>query len=50
MPRGLDKREFMTELQKRIEAKCAELNKETTINYPETKKILDKYAAKGKTL
>lgn len=50
MPRGLDKREFMTELQKRIEAKCAELNKETTTNYPETKKILDKYAAKGKTL
>lgn len=40
MPRGLAKKEFMTELQKRIEAKCAELNRETTENYPETKEML----------
>lgn len=35
MPAQMDKKEFMSELQKRIEAKCAELNAETVKNYPE---------------
>ncbi len=48
MPKGLDKREFMSELQNRIEAKCRELNEETIRNYPETKKILEKYQDEGK--
>lgn len=43
MPRGLEKREFMNELQNRIEKKCAELNQETIKKYPETKIIFDKY-------
>lgn len=33
---GLDKKAFMTELQNRIESKCAELNAETLKNYPYT--------------
>lgn len=40
---GMDKKEFMTELQKRIEAKCAELNAESAKKYPEAQKILEKY-------
>lgn len=40
---GMEKKEFMTELQKRIEMKCAELNAESAKNYPGAKKILDKY-------
>lgn len=32
---GLDKKAFMTELQNRIESKCAELNAETIAAYPE---------------
>lgn len=31
---GLDKKQFMSELQNRIESKCAELNRETIKNYP----------------
>ena len=31
---GLDKKQFMSELQNRIESKCAELNEETIKNYP----------------
>lgn len=31
---GLDKKQFMAELQNRIEGKCAELNRETVKNYP----------------
>ena len=34
MPTGMDKNEFMTELQNRIETKCKELNDETEKNYP----------------
>ena len=37
---GLKKQEFMTELQKRIEDKCRELNRETIRNYPYTAKML----------
>lgn len=34
IPAGLNKQEFMVELQNRIETKCAELNAETIKNYP----------------
>lgn len=34
MPEIKDKKEFMIELEKRIEGKCAELNAETIKNYP----------------
>ena len=34
MPTGMDKNEFMIELQNRIETKCKELNDETEKNYP----------------
>lgn len=34
---GADKKAFMAELEKRIEAKCAELNKEALEKYPYTK-------------
>lgn len=37
MPDISDKKEFMAELEKRIESKCAELNAETLKNYPHTK-------------
>lgn len=37
MPEIADKKEFMAELEKRIEGKCAELNAETLKNYPYTK-------------
>ena len=40
MPKGLDKQEFMSELKRRIEDKCNQLNQETIKNYPETKSIL----------
>ena len=42
VPRGLDKREFMSFLKSRIEEKCTELNEETIKNYPETKQLLHK--------
>lgn len=42
VPRGLDKREFMSFLKSSIEEKCAELNAETVRNYPETQKLLHK--------
>ena len=42
-PLGLEKKEFMKELQSRIETKCAELNAESVRNYPEAKVILEKY-------
>ena len=32
LPAGMDKKTFMSELQKRIEGKCAELNAETIKN------------------
>lgn len=47
MPQNMEKREFMQELQKRIEVKCAELNEETIKNYPDTKNILTPYKRKG---
>lgn len=37
MPQIADKKEFMAELEKRIENKCAELNEETLREYPYTK-------------
>lgn len=37
MKAGADKKAFMAELEKRIEAKCAELNKEALEKYPYTK-------------
>lgn len=37
MPEIADKKEFMAELEKRIETKCAELNEETLRKYPYTK-------------
>ncbi len=37
---GLDKKQFMNELQNSIETKCAELNAETLKNYPYTQKML----------
>ncbi len=40
LPQGLDKKTFMTELQNRIESKCAELNAETVKKYPYTAKML----------
>ncbi len=40
LPTGLDKKTFMTELQTRLEKKCAELNKETIEKYPYTAKML----------
>lgn len=36
---GLNKTQFMTELQNRIESKCAELNAETVKNYPYVAKM-----------
>lgn len=42
MPEIADKKEFMNELQKRIEDKCGELNAETVKNYPYTAKLLGK--------
>ena len=42
MPTDLDKKDFMAELQKRIENKCAELNAETIKNYPQAAKLLVK--------
>ncbi len=43
LPLGLEKKEFMKELQSRIEAKCAELNAESVKNYPAAQIILDKH-------
>lgn len=43
LPLGLEKKEFMKELQSRIEAKCAELNAESVKNYPAAQTILDKH-------
>lgn len=34
IPAGMNKQEFMIELQNRIESKCAELNRETIKNFP----------------
>ena len=36
---GLNKTQFMAELQNRIESKCAELNAETVKNYPYVAKM-----------
>lgn len=41
MPDNLGKEEFMTELQRRIEAKCTELNNEAAAKYPHAKLILE---------
>lgn len=38
--KGMDKKEFMAELEKRIEDKCAELNAEAIAKYPWVKKNL----------
>lgn len=38
--KGTDKKEFMAELERRIEEKCAELNKEAVEKYPWVKKNL----------
>lgn len=46
MPLGMEKKAFMTELQQRIEAKCAELNAESAKKYPHAQKLLDN-AKKG---
>ncbi|MBE6451977.1 MAG: 1-acyl-sn-glycerol-3-phosphate acyltransferase [Alphaproteobacteria bacterium] len=37
LPVGMDKKQFMNELQNRIEEKCNQLNEETIKNYPYTK-------------
>ncbi len=42
MPVGLDKKQFMRELEERIEEKCNELNIETMDKYPYTKKMMYK--------
>ena len=42
MPSGLDKKQFMGELERRIEEKCTELNVETIAKYPYTKKMMYK--------
>ena len=42
MPDNLDKKDFMDELQKRIENKCAELNAESVKNYPHIANLLVK--------
>ena len=42
MPNNLDKKDFMDELQKRIENKCAELNAESVKNYPHIANLLVK--------
>ena len=42
MPEGLDKKQFMYELEKRIEEKCNELNIETIEKYPYTEKMMYK--------
>ena len=42
MPEGLDKKEFMSLLQSRIETKCKELNAETVKIYPQTRVNLSK--------
>ena len=36
--KGTDKKEFMAELERRVEEKCAELNKEAVEKYPWVKK------------
>lgn len=41
LPAGLNKQEFMKELQTRLESKCAELNAETLKNYPYVAPMLD---------
>jgi len=42
MPVDLDKKQFMSELEKRIEEKCNELNIETITKYPYTKRMMYK--------
>lgn len=42
MPEITDKKDFMNELQRRIENKCHELNEETIKNYPEIAHLLVK--------
>ena len=42
VPDNLDKKDFMDELQKRIENKCAELNAESVKNYPHIANLLVK--------
>ena len=42
MPQIADKKEFMAELQNRIEKKCRELNMETIHNYPAVAHLLVK--------
>ena len=41
LPLGMEKKDFMNELKKRIEDKCVELNKESTAQYPHAKMLLD---------
>lgn len=41
MPKGLDKKEFMAELENRIESKCKELNEEAAREYPHARKLLE---------
>lgn len=45
MPRGLDKKTFLTELQNRIEIKCDALNRESLHDFPHAKKIFEKYSS-----
>ena len=41
LPAGMEKKEFMSELKKRIEDKCAELNTESAAQYPHAKMLLE---------
>ena len=45
MPRGLDKKTFLTELQNRIEIKCDALNRESLHDFLHAKKIFEKYSS-----
>lgn len=42
MPQGLGKKEFMEELERRIESKCRELNEEAVAKYPYTLAMMEK--------
>ena len=46
MPDNLSKQEFMSELEKRIEAKCRELNAEAIAAYPSALKIYNENIGK----
>ncbi len=41
MPKGLEKKEFLDELQRRIEEKCLQLNQETIQNFPKSVAFLE---------